>query len=104
MDATTLQQRLSRTPSLPPYASGGVDNLDFITALSQPSVPKNQTPVESNAGESEEVKNLREELGEMKEKLIEITTVHENTMQLLDADGWLLSAGLLTAWLILYCL
>lgn len=100
MDATTMQQRLSRTTSLPPSASGGVDNLDDITELSQSSVPRNQTPVESSAGENEEVKNLREELGEMKEKLIEITTVHEKYYAVPDGDGRVLPGRLLAVWLI----
>ena len=65
--------------TFPPSASEGVDTLDDVTELPGSSVPRNQMPVVSNAGENEEVKNLREELGEIKEKLLEITGVHENS-------------------------
>lgn len=72
MDATTMQQRLHRTSS---SSTGGlVANLDDIVEQTESSTPRNPI-LQSTAGDNEQVNNLREQLEDVKQKLITITEV-----------------------------
>ena len=70
MDATTLRQRLGRTPLV--FSGDGFGNLKNVTDSTN---QRNQTP-ESNASASEELRNLHEELKSVKDQLFEITKVY----------------------------
>lgn len=73
MDATTLKQRLGRTP---PILSGdGFGILKNVTELRDSTNQRNQTP-EPNAGANEELRSVREELKGVKDQLFELTKVY----------------------------
>ena len=73
MDATTLKQRLGRTPLV--FSGDGFGNSKNVTECTDSTNQRNQTP-EPNAGASEELRNLHEELKSMKDQLFEITKVY----------------------------
>ena len=76
MDAATMHQRLHRESSTS-STGGAMGNLNGITELTESFTSRKQIP-QLNTGENEEMKNLREELEDMKEKVDEITQVHGN--------------------------
>jgi len=76
MDAVTMHQRLQRESSSS-STGGAVGNLNGITELTGSFTSRKQIP-QPNTGENEEMKNLREEVEDMKEKIDEITQVHGN--------------------------
>ncbi|XP_074613282.1 uncharacterized protein LOC141873254 isoform X2 [Acropora palmata] len=74
MDATTLRQRLGRTPLV--FSGDGFGNLKNVTDSTN---QRNQTP-EPNAGASEELRNLHEELKSVKDQLFEITKERDSVL------------------------
>lgn len=74
MDATTLKQRLGRTPLV--FSGDGFGNLKNVTDSTN---QRNQTP-EPNAGASEELRNLHEELKSVKDQLFEITKERDSVL------------------------
>ena len=82
MDAAAMHEKLNRTSqrTSPSSVDEGSENLDDITDVSESSnKAKEASPVAAatNEGSDEEGTKLREELGEVKNKLIDITQVKQ---------------------------
>lgn len=81
MDAAAMHQKLNRTRSRTSSSSveEGSENLGNITEGTESSnKAKEASPVAaaSNEGSTEELNKLREELGEVKTKLVDLTQVN----------------------------
>ena len=82
MDAAAMHDKLHRTRSRTPSSSAddASENLGNITEKSElPNKAKEALPVTAatNEGSAEELKKLHEELGEVKNQLVDLTQVKQ---------------------------
>ena len=78
MDAATMHKKLNRSRSSTSSLGEAEESLDGITEQSESSrttVHAEPVPAATNVASAEEVEKLREELGEVKNQLVDITQV-----------------------------